>query len=97
MRAGKEPIDGGGGIYVDLAVGRSEGVVAGNSGKDGDQQRKQGRSNDDDAGETAIKQVFKNAKLNKFNGEKKTGENLEAWIEPLEDFFDLQQFSKESK
>ena len=40
VRARKEPIDGGGGIYVDLGVGRSEGVVAGNLSKDGDWQKK---------------------------------------------------------
>ena len=76
VKGGKEPIDGGGGIYVDLGVGRSEGVVARNLGKDADQGREWRRSNDDDARETAIKQVFKQVfkkvKLNKFNGEKKT-------------------------
>ena len=52
---------------------------------------------DDDAGEAAIKQVFKNAKLNEFDCIKKTGEDLEAWIEELEDFFALLDFSKEAK
>ena len=87
----KEAIDGDGGIYVNLGFGRSEGIVARNSSEDGDWQRSWGRSNEDDAGEIAIKQVFKKEKLNEFNGEKKTGEDLEAWIEELEDFFDLQQ------
>ena len=96
MRLGKEVADGVG-IYVDLGPGSSGGVAAGNSGDDGDRRRKRGRSDDDDAGESAIKQVFKKAKLNKFNGEKKTGEDLKAWIEELEDFFDLQHFSEESK
>ncbi|MCO5560199.1 hypothetical protein L7F22_013808 [Adiantum nelumboides] len=41
--------------------------------------------------------VFKKAKLNEFNGEKKTGEDLEAWIEELEDFFALREFSEEAK
>ena len=96
MRLGKEVADGVG-IYVDLGPGSSGGVAAGNSGDDGDRRRKRGRSDDDDAGESAIKQVFKKAKLNEFNGDKKTRENLEAWIEELEDFFDLQHFFEESK
>ena len=72
VRAGKEAIDGGGGIYVDLGVKRSKSVTAGNSREDGDQQRKWGRFYDDDARKSSIKSVFKKAKLNKFNEEKKT-------------------------
>ena len=64
-------------------------------------KKKQNRDDEDDedvdAGETAIKQVFKKAKLNEFDGIKKTGEDLEAWIEELEDFFFLREFSKEAK
>ena len=52
---------------------------------------------DDDVGEAAIKQVFKKSKLNEFDGIQKTGEDLEAWIEELEDFFALQDFSEEAK
>ena len=42
-------------------------------------------------------QVFKKAKLNDLDGVKKTGEDLEAWIEELEDFFALREFSEEAK
>ena len=44
---------------------------------------------DDDAGEVTIKQVFRKAKLNEFDGIKKIGEDLEAWIEELEYCFVL--------
>ena len=33
-----------------------------------------------DVGESALLQVFKKAKLSEFDGEKKTGEDLEAWL-----------------
>ena len=62
-------------------------------------KRKRDFSDDDgdDAGEAALKQVFKKAKLNEFDGIRKTGEDLEAWIEELEDFFVLREFSEEAK
>lgn len=98
-RAGKRTADGDGGIYVDLGLGgdAGAGTSGDRAGEDQNRRRRRERSHDDDAGEAAIKQVFKKAKLNEFNGEKKTGEDLEAWIEELEDFFALQHFSEESK
>ena len=51
MRLGKEVADGVG-IYVDLGPGSSGGVAAGTLGKDGDQQQKQGRLDNNDAGES---------------------------------------------
>ena len=68
--------------------------------KDADQprrKRKRDDSDDEDAGEAALNQVFKKAKLNEFNGLKKTGKDFEAWIEELEDFFALREFSEEAK
>ena len=50
-------------------------------------QRRQRR--EEDVAESTLLQVFKKAKLFKFDGEKKTGEDLEAWLEELEDFFAL--------
>ena len=76
-------------IYVDL------------SGAGGSRHQRRRRRRDDsdeeDAGEAALLQVFKKAKLNEFDGVKKTGEDLEAWIEELEDFFALREFSEEAK
>ena len=60
-------------------------------------KRKINEEDDDDAGEASIKQVFKKTKLNECNGINKTGEDFEAWIEELEDFFALRTFSKEAK
>ena len=60
-------------------------------------KRDSSEDDDDDAGEAALKQVFKKAKLNEFDGIRKTGEDLEAWIEELEDFFALREFSEEAK
>ena len=44
---------------------------------------------EEDVAESALLQLFKEAKLFEFDGEKKTGEDLEAWLEELEDFFAL--------
>ena len=38
---------------------------------------------DEDVAESALLQVFKKAKLSEFDGEKKSGEDLEAWLEDL--------------
>lgn len=68
--------------------------------KDADQPRRKrirDDSDDEDTGEAALNQVFKKAKLNEFDGLRKTGKNLEAWIKELEDFFALREFSEESK
>ena len=75
----KEKESDGGGIWVDLgsALGKKT------------QKRNDEDDEDNDAGEASIKQVFKKAKLNEFNGIKKTGEDSKAWIEELEDFFAL--------
>ena len=83
----KEKESDGGGIWVDLGSA---------SGKK-KRKRNDDDGEDDDAGEAAIKQVFKKAKLNEFDGIKNTGEDLEAWIEELEDFFALLDFSEEAK
>ena len=75
-------------IYVDLT----------GAGSFGHQRRRRRRddSEEEDTGEAALLQVFKKAKLNEFDGVKKTGEDLEAWIEELEDFFALREFSEEA-
>ena len=52
---------------------------------------------EDDVAESALLQVFKKAKLSEFDGEKKTGEDLEAWLEELEDFFALREFDEVGK
>ena len=44
---------------------------------------------EEDVAESTLLQVFKKSKLSEFDGEKKTGEDLEAWLEELEDFFAL--------
>ncbi len=44
-----------------------------------------------------MQQVFKKAKVNEFDGVDKTGEDMEAWIEELEDYFALRKFSAEAK
>ena len=62
-----------------------------------EEKKEKRKDEDDDVGEAAIKKVFNKAKLNKFDGIKKTGEDLEAWIEELEDFFALRDFSEEAK
>ena len=52
---------------------------------------------DEDVNEAALKQVFKKAKVNEFNGLNETGEDLEAWLEELEDYFAFKKFSEVGK
>ena len=55
------------------------------------------RDEDEDVNEAALKQVFKKAKVNEFDGLNKTGEDLEAWLEELEDYFAFKKFSEVGK
>ncbi|MCO5602671.1 hypothetical protein L7F22_056807 [Adiantum nelumboides] len=73
------------------------GEAGGEGSKKKKRKRREEDDEDDDAAKAAIKKVFKKAKLNEFDGIKKTGEDLEAWIEELEDFFALWEFSEEAK
>ncbi|MCO5609063.1 hypothetical protein L7F22_063284 [Adiantum nelumboides] len=88
-----EGAGGSGGAGEDVVGGAG----TGGEGIGGKGTKRRRERDEEDAGESALKQVFKKAKLNEFNGEKKTGEDLEAWIEELEDFFALREFSEEAK
>ncbi|MCO5591417.1 hypothetical protein L7F22_045400 [Adiantum nelumboides] len=78
-------------------VARLKARIQGNEAKKKKRKRREEDDEDDDAGEATIRQVFKKAKLNSFDGIKKIGEGLEAWIEEIEDFFALWEFFKEAK
>ncbi|MCO5552689.1 hypothetical protein L7F22_006206 [Adiantum nelumboides] len=92
----KEVPDQQGDFWVELS-GSKNGEARGEGSKKKKRKRREDYDEDDDAGEATIRQVFKKAKLNEFDGIKKTGEDLEAWIEELEDFFALREFSEEAK
>ncbi|MCO5584448.1 hypothetical protein L7F22_038375 [Adiantum nelumboides] len=91
--SGSAGAGGSGGAGEDVVGGAG----TGGEGIGGKGTKRRRERDEEDAGESALKQVFKKAKLNEFNGEKKTGEDLEAWIEELEDFFALREFSEEAK
>ncbi|MCO5597655.1 hypothetical protein L7F22_051736 [Adiantum nelumboides] len=91
--SGSAGTGGSGGAGEDVVGGAG----TGGEGIGGKGTKRRRERDEEDAGESALKRVFKKAKLNKFNGEKKTGEDLEAWIEELEDFFALREFSEEAK
>ncbi|MCO5590930.1 hypothetical protein L7F22_044906 [Adiantum nelumboides] len=91
--SGSAGAGGSGGAGEDVVGGAG----TGGEGIGGKGTKRRRERDEEDAGESALKQVFKKAKLNEFNGEKKTGEDLEAWIEELEDFFVLREFSEEAK
>ncbi|MCO5550305.1 hypothetical protein L7F22_003788 [Adiantum nelumboides] len=91
--SGSAGAGGSGGAGEDVVGGAD----TGGEGIGGKGIKRRRERDEEDAGESALKQVFKKAKLNDFNDEKKTGEDLEAWIEELEDFFALREFSEEAK
>ena len=59
--------------------------------------RRRRQRREDDVVESTLLQVFKKAKLSEFDDEKKTGEDLEAWLEELKDFFALREFAEVGK
>ena len=66
-------------------------------GRDHRRRRRDDDDSDEESEKAALQQVFKKAKVNEFDGVNKTGEDMEAWIEELEDYFALRKFSAEAK
>lgn len=91
-------------IFVDLNSGgdsrqRESGPANRDEGRNPRARKKRSIRDDEeeDGEDLALKQVFKKAKVDYFDGVNKTGEDLDAWIENLEDFFALKKFSEIGK